>query len=136
MSDGKTAMTVVYLADAEVVSFGPNATYQPILGDAEGRFPVRTGIQTSQPGYVAPLHSHPYTEILHVLEGRAEAWLEGNSPREATVFEETRCMKWYDGALTLLWIAEPPSESPSPHGDPEADLDPEEFTLRRKRWPR
>ena len=59
------------------MSFGPNATYQPILGDAEGRFPVRTGIQTSQPGYVAPLHSHPYTEILHVLEGRAEAWLEG-----------------------------------------------------------
>jgi len=77
VSDGKTAMTVVYLADAEVVSFGPNATYQPILGDAEGSFPVRTGIQTSQPGYVAPLHSHPYTEILHVLEGRAEAWLEG-----------------------------------------------------------
>ena len=38
---------------------------------------MRTGIQTSQPGYVAPLHSHPYTEILHVLEGRAEAWLEG-----------------------------------------------------------
>jgi quercetin dioxygenase-like cupin family protein len=59
------------------MKFGPDATYQPILGDAEGSFPIRTGIQTSQPGYVAPLHSHPYTEILHVLEGRAEAWLEG-----------------------------------------------------------
>lgn len=65
----------------------------------------------------------------------AEAWLEGNSPSEATVFEETRCMKWYDGALTLLWIAEPSSETQSTHGDPEADLNPEEFTLRRKRWP-
>lgn len=70
-------MKIVYLADTEVVKFGPDATYRPILGDDDGRFPVRTGIQTSQPGYEAPLHSHPYTEILHVLEGRAEAWLEG-----------------------------------------------------------
>ena len=77
MSDDKAAMTIVYLADTEVVKFGPDATYQPILGDAEGRFPIRTGIQTSQPGYQAPLHSHPYLEVLHVLEGRAEAWLEG-----------------------------------------------------------
>ena len=77
MSDGKTAMTIVYLADTEAVKFGPDATYQPILGDADGRFPIRTGIQTSQPGYQAPLHSHPYIEVLHVLEGRAEAWLEG-----------------------------------------------------------
>lgn len=81
MSDDKTEMKVVYLAETEVVKFGPDATYQPILGDPEGRFPIRTGIQTSQPGYVAPLHSHPYTEILHVLEGRAEAWLAGGEDR-------------------------------------------------------
>jgi quercetin dioxygenase-like cupin family protein len=81
VSDGKAEMKVVYLADTEVVKFGPDATYQPILGDPEGRFPIRTGIQTSQPGYVAPLHSHPYTEILHVLEGRAEAWLDGQEDR-------------------------------------------------------
>ena len=77
MSEGKTTMTVVHLANTEVVKFGPDAVYQPILGDAEGRFPIRTGIQTSQPGYQAPLHSHPYIEVLHVLEGRAEAWLQG-----------------------------------------------------------
>jgi mannose-6-phosphate isomerase-like protein (cupin superfamily) len=77
VSDGRAEMKIVHLADTEVVKFGPDATYQPILGDPEGRFPIRTGIQTSQPGYVAPLHSHPYTEILHVLEGRAEAWLAG-----------------------------------------------------------
>jgi mannose-6-phosphate isomerase-like protein (cupin superfamily) len=81
VSDDKTEMKVVYLAETEVVKFGPDATYQPILGDPEGRFPIRTGIQTSQPGYVAPLHSHPYTEILHVLEGRAEAWLAGGEDR-------------------------------------------------------
>ena len=66
---------------------------------------------------------------------QAEAWLEGSNPSAATVFEETRCMKWYDGALTLLWIAEPFPESRSVDGDPDTDLDPDEFTLRRKRWP-
>ena len=73
MSDAQ----VVRLEDTEVVSFGPLAHYQPIIGDDEGTTPIRTGIQTSQPGYEAPLHSHPYLEILHVLEGTAEAWEEG-----------------------------------------------------------
>jgi mannose-6-phosphate isomerase-like protein (cupin superfamily) len=73
--------TVVRLEDTEIVNFGPDAHYQPILGDDEGTTPIRTGIQTSQPGYVAPLHSHPYLEVLHVLEGTAEAWIEGGEDR-------------------------------------------------------
>jgi len=72
----KDTAKVVKLADTEIVSFGPLAHYQPIIGDEEGSTPVRTGIQTSQPGYVAPVHSHPYLEILHILDGTAEAWLE------------------------------------------------------------
>lgn len=68
---------VVRLDEAEIVKFGPDAHYQPILGDEQGSTPIRTGIQTSQPGYVAPMHSHPYLEVLHVLDGTAEAWLEG-----------------------------------------------------------
>jgi mannose-6-phosphate isomerase-like protein (cupin superfamily) len=68
---------VIRLADTEVVKFGPDATYQLILGDDEGTTPIRTGIQTSQPGYVAPVHSHPYLEVLYVLEGVAEAWIDG-----------------------------------------------------------
>jgi mannose-6-phosphate isomerase-like protein (cupin superfamily) len=39
--------------------------------------PVRTGIQTAQPGYAAAVHSHPYIEILHILDGVAEAWVDG-----------------------------------------------------------
>jgi len=65
------------LAETEVVKFGPDAVYQLIIGDDEGTTPVRTGIQTSQPGYVAPVHSHPYMEILHILDGTAEAWIDG-----------------------------------------------------------
>ncbi len=70
-------MQVIRLADTEVVKFGPEASYQLILGDDEGTTPIRTGIQTSQPGYVAPVHSHPYLEVLYVLEGVAEAWIDG-----------------------------------------------------------
>ncbi len=70
-------MKVIRLAETEVVKFGPDAVYQLIIGDDEGTTPVRTGIQTSQPGYVAPVHSHPYMEILHILDGTAEAWLDG-----------------------------------------------------------
>ena len=52
-------------------------TYQTLVGDQEGSTPVRVGIQTSAPGTRTPLHSHPYLEILTVLEGRGEAWVEG-----------------------------------------------------------
>src|ERR1700687_544745 len=73
MSDPK----VVRLDETERVSFGPLSHYQPIIGDDQGTTPVSTGIQTSQPGYVAPVHSHPYMEILHILDGTAEAWIDG-----------------------------------------------------------
>jgi mannose-6-phosphate isomerase-like protein (cupin superfamily) len=73
---------VVRLDETEIVKFGPDASYQPILGDDDGSTPVRIGIQTSQPGYAAPMHSHPYMEILHVLEGVAEAWMEGGERRK------------------------------------------------------
>jgi quercetin dioxygenase-like cupin family protein len=72
-----TEAKVVRLEEAEVVKFGPDSIYQPIIGDDEGTTPLRTGIQTAQPGYVAPMHSHPYLEVLHILDGTAEAWLEG-----------------------------------------------------------
>ena len=73
---------VIRLNEAEIVKFAPDAHYQPILGDEQGSTPIRTGIQTSQPGYVAPMHSHPYLEVLHILDGTAEAWLEGQEDRK------------------------------------------------------
>ena len=73
---------VIRLADTEMVKFGPDAVYQLIVGDDDGTTPVRTGIQTCQPGYVAPVHSHPYMEILHILDGTAEAWRDGQEDRK------------------------------------------------------
>jgi len=72
---------VVRLEETEQVSFGPLSHYQPIIGDDAGSTPVRTGIQTARPGYVAPVHSHPYLEILHILDGEAEAWIDGQEDR-------------------------------------------------------
>ena len=76
---------VVRLEETEIVSFGPLAHYQPIIGDDAGSTPIRTGIQTSQPGYVAPMHSHPYLEILHILDGTAEAWFEGKEDEKVVL---------------------------------------------------
>ena len=70
-------LTVIRHAERPTVEFTGGATYQPIIGDDTGAgLPIRTGIQTSQPGYQTRLHSHPYVEVLTVLEGRGEAWLE------------------------------------------------------------
>ena len=78
-------LIVVRLDETDVVKFGANAIYQPIIGDDRGSTPLRTGIQTSEPGYVAPVHSHPYMEVLHILEGVAEAWVDGQDDRKVTL---------------------------------------------------
>jgi quercetin dioxygenase-like cupin family protein len=65
------------LSESQRVVYGPLAHYFPLAGD--GETPVRTGIQVSEPGYVAPMHSHPYVELLFVVEGETEVWLQGQA---------------------------------------------------------
>jgi quercetin dioxygenase-like cupin family protein len=75
MSD---ALTVIREDERPVVPFPGGATYRALIGDDNGaEIPIRTGIQTSQPGYTTREHSHPYVEILTVLDGKGEAWLDG-----------------------------------------------------------
>ena len=46
---------VIREAECPLVDFPGGATYRPIIGDESGAgVPIRTGIQTSQPGYAAP----------------------------------------------------------------------------------
>jgi mannose-6-phosphate isomerase-like protein (cupin superfamily) len=71
-------LTIAKLATAERVEFGPLSFYHPLVAD--GDTPVRTGIQTCQPGYQATMHFHPYTETLFIIEGEADVWLEGEAP--------------------------------------------------------
>ena len=62
------------------VTFPGGALYCPVIGDDNGtNVPVRTGIQTSPPGYETRPHSHPYVELLTVLDGEGEAWVEGET---------------------------------------------------------
>ena len=72
------ALTIIRHAERPSVTLPGGAEYRPIIDDDTGAgMPIRTGIQTSQPGYATRLHSHPYPEILTVIEGRGEAWLDG-----------------------------------------------------------
>ena len=72
------ALTLIRHSDRPTVAFPGGATYCPIIGDDTGEgLPVRTGVQTSPPGYSTQPHSHPYVELLTVLEGTGEAWLDG-----------------------------------------------------------
>ena len=59
--------------------FTGGATYQTLVGDEQGSTPVRVGIQTSPPGYRTQTHSHPYMEVLTVLDGHGEGWIEGEA---------------------------------------------------------
>jgi quercetin dioxygenase-like cupin family protein len=71
-------LTVIRESERPVVDFPGGATYRTLIGDDNGAdIPLRTGIQTSQPGYATRVHSHPYVEVLTVLGGRGEAWLDG-----------------------------------------------------------
>jgi mannose-6-phosphate isomerase-like protein (cupin superfamily) len=77
-------ITVIREAERPVVAFAGGASYRAIIGDDTGAgAPIRTGIQTSPPGYQTQVHSHPYVETLTVLAGRGEAWLDGEAERVA-----------------------------------------------------
>jgi quercetin dioxygenase-like cupin family protein len=70
-------MPVIHHQDVRHEPFHGGATYQTLVGDAQGSTPVRLGIQTSPPGYATRPHAHPYMEILTILEGEGEGWIEG-----------------------------------------------------------
>lgn len=70
-------MPIIREAEVPAEPFKGGASYRTLVGDADGTTPVRVGIQTSPPGYRTPLHSHPYMEVIVVLDGEGEAWIEG-----------------------------------------------------------
>lgn len=70
-------MAIIKLDDVAKQEFPNGATYQTIVGDADGSAPVRIGVQVSPPGYSTGTHAHPYMEIVSVLEGTGVAWMEG-----------------------------------------------------------
>lgn len=76
--DESSNVRIVRHEDVPQEDFAGGATYRTLIGDDAGSTAVRCGIQTSPPGYATAHHSHPYDEVLTVLEGAGEAWAEGN----------------------------------------------------------
>lgn len=75
-------LAVIRDGDRPSVVLPGGASYRPIVGDDNGDgLPIRSGVQTSPPGYQTPPHSHPYVETLTVIAGKGEAWLVGESAR-------------------------------------------------------
>ena len=69
--------TIIRHDDIAQEEFPGGATYRTLFGDDDATTPVRCGIQTSPPGYATPNHAHPYVEIVTVLEGTGETWIDG-----------------------------------------------------------
>ena len=70
-------MSIIELDNVPKQAFTNGATYQTLVGDDSGSTPIRIGVQISPPGYSTGTHSHPYMEVVSVIEGRGEAWMDG-----------------------------------------------------------
>src|SRR5688572_4078530 len=79
------SMKIIRYEAARNVAFGPLSEYRPLLSDDCSDVMVRTGIQTCRPGYETKPHWHPYVEILHILDGAAEAWELGREQSMVTL---------------------------------------------------
>jgi len=85
-------------------------------------------------------HSQPLANFQATRPDRepvaADEWIEsGYLLEDAEIWEQYRPLRSYDSVITLLWI----KREISPPGGKEdillEELDPEDFTLRRKHWP-
>jgi len=98
---------IIRHVDVAEEEFPGGATYRTLVGDDAGSTPVRCGIQTSPPGYATPNHAHPYVEIVTVLEGTGEAWIDGLDgtteigPGMTMVFPRTRHTDSESSAIRL-----------------------------------
>jgi mannose-6-phosphate isomerase-like protein (cupin superfamily) len=70
-------MPIIRADEIETEQFSGGASYRTLVGDDSGSIPLRVGVQTSPPGYDTGIHAHPYFEIVTVLSGSGEAWIDG-----------------------------------------------------------
>ena len=70
-------------------------------------------------------------------EVAAEEWISSNwLVDNAVICEQTIPMPHYKGCLSLLWAKRQIENRPTEEDELLPELDPDGFTLRRKRWPR
>ena len=67
----------------------------------------------------------------------AEAWIKSSWLKDdAVVSEQSILMPSYEGCLSLIWIRRAIEQKPTAEDELLPELDPEGFTVNRKRWPR
>ena len=67
----------------------------------------------------------------------AEAWIKSSWLKDdAVVSEQTIAMPSYEGCLSLIWIRRSIEDRPTPEDELLRELSPDDFTIKRKRWPR
>lgn len=66
----------------------------------------------------------------------AEAWLYNSNLRgNAKIFEQSLYLPFYESVLSLLYLKDRVEERDDFDEGREAEMDPEEFTIHRQRWP-
>jgi hypothetical protein len=66
----------------------------------------------------------------------ADEWIDNWNLREgAEIWEQSLRLHSYDSVITLLWIKREIVQTTTEEDSLLDELDPEDFTLRRKRWP-
>jgi hypothetical protein len=67
----------------------------------------------------------------------ADAWIRSTWLKEdAVVSEQTIAMPSYEGCLTLIWVRRSIEDRPTPEDELLRELSPDDFTIKRERWPR
>ena len=67
----------------------------------------------------------------------AEAWIKSSWLKEnAVISEQTVPMPSYNGCLSLVWVRRPIEDRPTVEDELLRELSPDDFTIRRNRWPR
>jgi quercetin dioxygenase-like cupin family protein len=85
------------LQDAEYVSYGPKSDLRVLIGDPEKSTPIRSALQTCEPGYDVPFHCHPYIEYLIILEGSAEFRIEVEGGIETATLQKGDTVELHPG---------------------------------------
>ena len=85
-------LKVIHYDDVPVEEFPGGAHYRKLIAEENDGAPVVTGIQISPPGYATPNHSHPYVEIVTVLDGEADAWSKACSETVRLVLAGRWCV--------------------------------------------
>jgi hypothetical protein len=99
------------------------------------RFFLQRGVKLPQSSYA--MAAHKDKDVPKNPEPvAANEWIESDRLRDgAEIWEQSLSLPSYDSVITLLWLKQEIGKEAVDEDSLLEELDPDEFTLRRKRWP-